>query len=304
MKILFVMSRDVMFFHGSGEVEAKLLQVGGQLIGHECHIAGLDSGDFYDYDAYFLFSLRRDVVDLIPKIPQQKPCVIIPQVDDMSAAMVSELNWLSSHLDNFSVLARSVDEQARFDRLFPGRNCFLAAGWFLKPFIYEESLPMEYKRAATGYCLAMVSADRSEGVEEMAFLCRQAGQRLHVVTDRLGETQERLGSLANVTLKNRVAYGSLEWYGRLKNCSTLYEPNPRVTCAVLEALWMGKEVFSPHADTMNSIFGADLVADCSTHSIRQYSGAAHNDVRKQIYSHHANFVTERILGAIGIETDA
>lgn len=64
MKTLFVLSRDVMFFHGSGEIEAKLLQVGIQLFGHKCDIAGIDSVDFYNYDVYFLFSLREDVIQL------------------------------------------------------------------------------------------------------------------------------------------------------------------------------------------------------------------------------------------------
>jgi len=303
MRILFVLSREVMFFHGSGEVEAKLLQVGIQLLGHECHIAGLDSGDFFDYDAYFLFSLRRDVIDLIEKIPQQRPCVVIPQVENMDAATAQELNRIAQPLEELILLGRSAEELERLRRCFPRRNCLLAEGWFLKPFIYEEK-PPEYGDDQAGYCLCMVSEDRDEGIEDMADICLKWGKWLHVVSDRPSEHWQRLGHLENVTLKKRVAYGSLEWYMRLENCSSLYEPNPRLTCGVLEALWMGKKVFSPHAEYINSVLEADLVVDFSGRVVEQRVALSPREVQRFIYRFHANFMAGRIIDAIGIEAHA
>ncbi|GAB2896624.1 hypothetical protein GCM10027046_27610 [Uliginosibacterium flavum] len=304
MKVLFVLSRDVMFFHGSGEVEAKLLQLGIQLLGHECHIAGLDSGDFFDYDAYFLFSVRQDVLELFGKIPQQRHCVIIPQVDDMDAAAAVELNRRSQHLENLSVLGRTAEEVGLLGNLFPGRRTLLAEGWFLKPFIHQDKSPVEYSDKQAGYCLCMVSADRDTGLAEMASTFQHRGQRLHVVSDRPDEHGQRLKSFDNVRLEKRVPYGSLEWYMRLENCSSLYEPNPRLTCAVLEALWMGKRVFSPHADYINSVIGADLVIDSADPSIWPSLAPCRHEVQNMIYRYHANFIAAKIFDSIGGGADA
>lgn len=305
MKILFVLSREVMFFHGSGEVEAKLLQVGIQLLGHECHIAGLDSGDFFEYDAYILFSMRRDVIDVIEKIPPLRPCFVIPQVDGIIDAQdAADLARISQNLKALVVLARTVEESAGLARLFPGRQCLLVEGWFLKPFIYEEQPPTQTADEQAGYCLGMVSIDRDAGVAEMAAMCQEKGQRFHLVTDRPNEHFRRLGLIENITLKRRVPYGCLEWFIRLESCSSLFEPNPRLTCAVLEALWMGKAVFSPHAEVINKILGVDLVFECPRIMVEQNLELSQSDVRKLIYRYHANFAAAKVLMAIGISVHA
>lgn len=304
MKVLFVLSRDVMFFHGSGEVEAKLLQLGIQLLGHECHIAGLDSGDFFDYDAYFLFSVRRDVLELFGKIPSKRLCVIIPQVDNMATDTAAELTRNSQCLENLSVLGRSAEEVALLEALLPGRRTLLAEGWFLKPFIHQEKSPAEYRDKQAGYCLCMVSADRDDGVAEIASSLQQGKQWLYVVSDRPQEHGQRLRHFDNVRLEKQMPYGSLEWYMRLENCSSLYEPNPRLTCSVLEALWMGKKVFSPHAECINSVIGADLVIDSADVSIAHLLPPRRPEVQKIIYRYHANFIAGKIFDSIGERTDA
>lgn len=304
MRILFVLSREVMFFHGSGEVEAKLLQVGIQLLGHECHIAGLDSGDFFDYDAYFLFSIRRDVIDLLAKVPQHKPCVIIPQVDTLDPTSAEDLEVIGKHLKSLILLARTQEEFERLSKCFPHRNCFLAEGWFLKPFIYEDVIFAEPTEETIDYCLCMVSADRDEGIENMAARCLLDDQEFHVVSDRPEEHQQLIFKFQNVALKKRVAYGSFEWYSRLENCSSLYEPNARLTCAVLEALWMGKKVFSPHSEYINSVLDAKLVFDSFASNELPKKTLCIKKIQQNIYKFHANFVAEKIINAFRMQIHA
>lgn len=302
MKILFVLSRDVIFFHGSGEVEAKILQVGLQLLGHECHIAGLDSGDFFDYDTYFFFSMRPDVLDMLRKTPQLKSCVVIPQMDDLNAVMVADLNQCSQHLDTLAIVGRTHNEFGRLNSLFPGRRCLLVPAWFLKPFIHEEKLAIEYSDKHAGYCLSMTSVDRDNGLPRMAATCREVGVRLHVVSDRPDEHRQRLAGIEGVTLLNFETYGSLQWYMRLENCSSLYEPNPRLTTSILEALWMGKTVYSPHAEYINMVLGANLISvifDRERQLVQHAPAPNISETKQVIYRYHANFVAESILNSVG-----
>lgn len=304
MRVLFVLSRDVVFFHGSGEVEAKLLQIGIQLLGHECHIAGLDSRDFYDYDVYFLFSVRRDVLEILGKIPKQRHCVIIPQVDLMAADTAVEIKSNSKHLENLFLLGRTAQEVGLLRGLFPGRRTLLTEGWFLKPFIHQEKSYVEYSDGEAGYCLSMMSADRDTGLAEMASIFQHSGQRLYVVSDRIDQIGQRLKNFDHVRLEKQVPYGSLEWYMRLENCYSLFEPNPRLTCTVLEALWMGKRVLSPHAVYINSIIGADLVIHSVDQAVGQSLATYQHKTQKIIYRYHANFVACKILGSLGENADA
>ena len=39
MNVLFIISRDIIFFHGSGETETNILRTGFQLAGIECEVA-------------------------------------------------------------------------------------------------------------------------------------------------------------------------------------------------------------------------------------------------------------------------
>lgn len=304
MNVLFILSRDAMFFHGSGEVEAMLLQRGVQLLGHECHFAGLGSREFSEYDAYFIFSVRDDVLELIRKIPQQKPCVFVPQIDDLNSDIAAEVDRCSRHLENLSLIGRDANEICRLRGFFPNRLCFQAEAWFLKPFIYEEKLQVEYKDNQLGYCLCMVSADRDDGLEALAAKFLQGGKRLYVVSDRPSEHLQRMGRFSNVAVLKRVAYGSLEWYMRLENCTSLFEPNAWLTSSVLEALWMGKRVLSPNADHINSLIGADLVFKYSDSSTVESPVPSLYEVRRKIYNYHSNFMAKKILNAIGECADA
>ena len=78
MKILMITSRESTIVHGSGEVESYILKLGFQLLGHKCDFIGVESLDFKNYDAYFLFSMRDDVLAYVDHIAKNKYCVIFP----------------------------------------------------------------------------------------------------------------------------------------------------------------------------------------------------------------------------------
>ena len=294
MKILFILSRDVMFFHGSGEVETKLLQIGFQLLGHECHVAGLDSGDFSEYDLYCLFSIRDDVLTLLDSIPAQRSCLIVPQVDSLEQSQAERIARHASHLRQMAVLSRSAEERQHLGALDPGLAVVHVDGWFLKPFVRDALSLVDEPAVRTGYWLAMVSPDRDAGLLEFARRVSDREQELLILSDRPSEHRARFGDLANVRFERRRAYGSRPWFSALDGCRGLYEPNPRLTCSVLEALWMGKAVVSPHASALNAALGRPLVA--SAESVEPAQAVPVETPRADLYSYHANFVAAAIEG--------
>jgi hypothetical protein len=286
-----------MFFHGSGEIEAKLLQYGVQLNGHTCHTAGLDSDDFDSYDAYFLFSLRTDVLSLLQVIPNERPCLIVPQIEIHSKEAWNHIQFKEFMPRKLTILERCPGEADPLRRSLPAVRAIYAPGWFLRPFIHTHDSSPDLKEKHNDYHLCMVGAGRECGLSAFAAQCQTMGMGLQITSDSPERHSQMFKNFQDTSVSKRVSYGSSEWFRILRNCSGFYEPNSYLTCSMLEAMWLGKNIYSPHFSLLNSMLGKQVVRSPDLQQ-QKHEDAPLEAVRGCIDCFHANFVAASIIQAI------
>jgi len=300
LNVLFVMSREVIFFHGSGETEANTLRTGVQLTGANCDVAGLDSGDFADYESYFLFSLRKDVIDVLTKIDKNKCCVLFPQVENLDRNTCMHIMKLAGHLNKFWIVARTPEEHSLYSEIFGHKKVIYIDGWFLKPFIQsnETNNTIRPDIQTRPFGLAFIALDRDGGLDKFIKENLSNGIDVNVVTDKPREHAKLYDKYENVNFVKLYRYGCENWYLLLKNAEMFFEPNSRLTCSLLESLWLGKKVVSPHYKIINKMLGGEIVDASICSSSKQIEPISKATIKKMVFSRHANFVAYRILNII------
>ena len=262
MRILIVSSKESVFSHGSGEVESFLLRTGMQLLGIECDFVGLESRNFGDYDVYLFFSMREDVLEYINYVEKNKYCILFPQIDNPNGATIQNIRELGESRECFLVHSRDDIEDVSYSTAVGDKRLLKERGWFLKPFMHSDQgtdYTHDIVKQSDGYILLFAAYGRDDGLSDIIPLAEKANKSIIVVTDQIDRHSKQYEKYGNVNFLNRLQYGSPEWFYLIKNVDFLYEANPRLTCSVLEALWMGKTVMSCHAKKINHILGKDIV---------------------------------------------
>ena len=255
MRILVIPSSDVSFSHGSGEVELLQLQLGFKLLGNQCDIVGPESDDFHEYDLYLFFSLKDDVLKNIEHMGLKKKAILFPQIDSLSLAQSNTVKLLLHKYENLFVHARNKQELSAYSQLVSNDKVLFISGWFVKPFIhtpYLENIAEKYE-TVNKFVLAFIGYGREGDLIYLSKMCSKLGMDLIVATDFIDDQKEKYSSCGNIKFINKHKYGSYSWYKLLSKCSVFYEPNNRITCSLLEALWLKKTVVSQHYAALNEL---------------------------------------------------
>jgi hypothetical protein len=269
MKILIVSSSSVKYSHGSGEEELLQLQIGFKLLGYQCDVAGPESEDFDEYDLYLYFSIRDDVLETIDQMNPLKSAVLFPQVEGMESKELAELSKLSVKLPALRFQARTDKEVKSYSSLVGSDKVAHIPGWFIKPFIHSTELDDIFDNISSkkDYVLAFMGYGRDEGVELVSRASNENSFDFIVTSDRVGDFEKKIIAEDNVNILKKEKYGSARWYELLSNCNVFFESNDRLTCSLLEALWLRKTVVSPHYRSLNKLLGKELVFESNSNLV-------------------------------------
>jgi len=256
IRVLIGASQNIYFHHDSGEVEISLLKLGFSLLGIQCDYAGIESDDFNSYDLFLAFSLKPDILNIVSKISPGKNCIIFPQTEDYSSLNINSLQQLSNVGTNFYIQTRNEFENS-FYASNTQINVLYIPGWFNKPFIWNgidsKSVYLEFNKK---YGLAFLGQVNLNEIYSINSESIKYNYGMILVTNN---QMELISNQKNIIFKKKVKYGSQEWFEYLNQCSYFFEPNDRLTCSLLEALWLGKDIISPHAETLNKMLGYEII---------------------------------------------
>jgi hypothetical protein len=161
------------------------------------------------------------------------------------------------------VVARNSAEYSKFVKYYGQDSVRLISGWFMPPFAIpyvnnddDDDEVLSLKE----YGLAMVGADREGGLMEYCDFLEERGVPLVVFSDQPDISSNNLKHHPNMVIRRRCLYGSKVWYDALSRCQCFYEPVPRLTTSLLEALWFGKKVYSDFSLEINDLLGRECVS--------------------------------------------
>ena len=293
MKILFLLSTNVWFDHLSGEQEAKALQLGFSLLGIQCDIAGIDADDFGEYDVYVMFSMSPDVQEKIKFIEKHKKIIVVPQTEDYSDATLDRLADSSYKVEGFYIVVRNEVERHFFSRHWPRENLISTGGWFIEPFVWNDETT-SFHCPEQDYILSFVGD--SIGEQAISFFTNsdRLFKRVVVGSHRCMDTYFPDVVDESLELRKPVKYGAAEWFWLLSNGKYYYEPNSRLTSGMLESLWLGGEVISPHYQMMNGSLGMALVVGSENES----SGVSVQEKRDCVRQFRVERVAQHIVSRI------
>ena len=296
MKILFLLSTNVWFDHLSGEQEVKAFKLGFSLLGIQCDFAGIDADDFATYDVYVVFSMSTDVLEKIKYIETNKKVIVVPQTEDYSDATSEQLASYCSRIQDAYIVVRNEKEEQFFLAEWPKRKQIDIKGWFIEPFVWnEEASSAALYCPDQNYILSFVGDAIDD--QSLSFFrnVESSFKRVVVCSQRCTDKYFHDVEDDSIELRGLVKYGAIEWFCLLSNATYYYESNPRLTSALLESLWLGREVISPHYKMMNAILGMPLVVENEF----ELSGLSVKEKRDCVRPFRVEKIAQNVIKQIG-----
>jgi hypothetical protein len=284
-KILFIYPAFNIFRCQSGEIEARTLRIGFELLGYDVDVLGLDVSRTEDYNFFVAFTLCNDVCNFIDNLPDGAKIIVIPYLN--ANEKISKNANRTLKRKNVFVFSRSTTEFKAFQKYIPKGSIIPGNQWFLIPFKNElvESNDSEKELRPA---FVMAEPERSSGVENLI----AKGYSLNIFSESKESCWAKiLKKTKNYKVKSRLEYGSKEWFKLIKDSEIFYEPNEYITSSVLERLYLGKKVLIQKNNSLLKEFQFEIQKDDLLEDFTKIS-VANN---KNLFKYHVDSVARMII---------
>lgn len=251
--VLLIYPSSILHTLESGEDEIKCIKIGLELLGCKCDIIGLFSEDINSYDFVFIFSTSPILMDELEFLSKQV-VVLFPLTElyDENLGLYVE-NW-KKKVKKLYIVTRNFRENTFYSDFIEESKLIFYKSFFIKPFSVDFDEEQIYIKSP--YALVFSNYARIEHSQFDKFVNDLNIFKLKVLFFSINNnTIEK----ENVLNYKRIKHCSKTWYQILSNASYFYEPNDRITSSILEALWLGIKVISPHAEILNELLGLNAI---------------------------------------------
>jgi hypothetical protein len=284
-KILFIYPAFNIFRCKSGEIEARTLRIGFQLLGYNVDVLGFDVSRTEEYNFFVAFTLCVDVCNFIDSLPCGSKIILIPYLS--AGEKISEVASRTLKRKNLFVFSRNTNEFKDFQKYISKKTIILGNQWFLIPF-KNELVESNNSEDELGLAFVMAEPERSSGVEALI----SEGYYLNIFSESKASGWAKiLKKTKNYNVKNRLEYGSKGWFQLIKESDIFYEPNQFVTSSVLERLYLGKKVLIQKTNPLIEEFRFEIQKDHILEDFLTISVKNH----KNLFNYHVDSVARMII---------